>query len=81
MAKTAAKTEAPNEVRGSAFGLLAAVQSFGNLAASGIAGIIWTAFSPRAAFIYIAGWMFVAAVTLIFLPALREGGKTRLTSV
>jgi ATP-dependent Clp protease ATP-binding subunit ClpA len=32
---------------GSAFGLLAAVQSFGNLAASAIAGLLWTAASPR----------------------------------
>jgi hypothetical protein len=33
---------APVELRGSAFGLLAAVQSFGNLAASAIAGLLWT---------------------------------------
>jgi MFS family permease len=38
---------APVELRGSAFGLLAAVQSFGNLAASAIAGLLWTAVSPR----------------------------------
>jgi MFS family permease len=37
---------APADIRGSAFGLLAAVQSFGNLAASGIAGLIWTLVSP-----------------------------------
>jgi hypothetical protein len=30
------------ELRGLAFGLLAAVQSFGNLAASAIAGLLWT---------------------------------------
>jgi MFS family permease len=36
----------PVELRGSAFGLLAAVQSFGNLAASAIAGLLWTAVSP-----------------------------------
>jgi len=45
---------APADIRGSAFGLLAAVQSFGNLAASGIAGLIWTLASPEAAFVYIA---------------------------
>jgi hypothetical protein len=39
---------------------LAAVQSFGNLAASAIAGLLWTAISPRAAFIYLAGWMVLA---------------------
>jgi MFS family permease len=51
---------APEQYRGSAFGLLAAIQSFGNLAASGVAGLLWTAFSPSAAFAYLAAWMVVA---------------------
>ena len=51
---------APADMRGSAFGLLAAVQSFGNLAASGIAGLIWTLASPEAAFVYLAVWMVLA---------------------
>jgi MFS family permease len=55
---------APAPIRGSAFGLLASVQSFGNLAASGIAGIIWTVVSPKAAFLYIAAWMLVAVALL-----------------
>jgi MFS family permease len=67
----AVATAAPDEVRGSAFGLLAAVQSFGNLAASGIAGIIWTAVSPKAAFVYMAIWMMVALVGLV-VGALRS---------
>ena len=49
----------------SAFGLLAAVQSFGNLAASAIAGLLWTLASPRAAFIYLVAWMLVALVGLL----------------
>ena len=53
---------APEAVRGSAFGLLAAVQSFGNLAASGIAGLLWTVASPEVAFGYLAAWMVVAVV-------------------
>jgi hypothetical protein len=44
-------------LRGSAFGLLAAVQSLGNLAASGVAGLLW-------AFAYLAGWMALALVGL-----------------
>lgn len=56
---------APADVRGSAFGLLASVQSFGNLAASGIAGIIWTAVSPKVAFIYVATWMLMAVALLV----------------
>jgi MFS family permease len=57
------------ELRGSAFGLLAAVQSFGNLAASAIAGLLWTAVSPRVAFGYLVAWMLLALVGL--LPAAR----------
>jgi MFS family permease len=55
---------APNEIRGSAFGLLAASQSFGNLAASAIAGALWTLVSPRLAFLYLAAWMLVSLVAL-----------------
>lgn len=51
---------APPEVRGSAFGLLAGTQSFGNLVASSIAGVLWTLASPTWAFAYLAAWMVVA---------------------
>jgi MFS family permease len=60
----AVAASAPPDIRGSAFGLLAAVQSFGNLAASAIAGLIWTLASPEAAFVYVAGWMLLALVVL-----------------
>jgi MFS family permease len=53
---------APPEVRGSAFGILAAIQSFGNLGASVTAGALWTLVSPRAAFLYLTAWMLVALV-------------------
>lgn len=56
----AVATLAPEAIRGSAFGLLAAVQSFGNLAASAVAGLLWTAISPVAAFVYAAAWMLIA---------------------
>ena len=55
---------APVELRGSAFGLLAGVQSFGNLAASTIAGLLWTLASPRLAFGYLVGWMLLALAGL-----------------
>jgi MFS family permease len=51
---------APEGLRGSAFGLLATVQSLGNLAASATAGLLWTLASPTAAFIYAAAWMLTA---------------------
>ena len=56
---------APVGLRGSAFGLLAAIQSVGNLAASGVAGLLWTVASPQVAFAYLAGWMVVALVGLV----------------
>jgi MFS family permease len=56
----AVATHTPEHIRGSAFGLLAATQSFGNLAASAIAGALWTLVSPEAAFIMLAGVMVVS---------------------
>ncbi len=55
---------APVDLRGSAFGVLAAIQSFGNLAASAIAGALWTLVSPRAAFLYLSAWMLVSLAAL-----------------
>ena len=56
---------APDHIRGSAFGLLAALQAVGNLAASAVAGILWTAASPTVAFLYVAAWMLVALAGLV----------------
>lgn len=61
----------PFELRGSAFGLLASIQSFCNLAASAVAGIIWTAVSAEAAFIYLAVWMAASVAAL----AIIRGGR------
>ena len=55
----------PPELRGSAFGALAGIQAFGNLAASAVAGVIWTAVSPRAAFVYLTAWMLIALIGLL----------------
>jgi hypothetical protein len=41
------------------------VQSFGNLAAGAIAGLLWTAASPRTAFAYLVAWMALALVGLL----------------
>jgi MFS family permease len=62
---------APEEVRGSAFGLLAGMQSLGNFVASVGAGILWTAVSPSAAFIFLAGWMAIALVAFLMTPGRR----------
>lgn len=60
----AVATLSPSDLRGSAFGLLAAIQSIGNLAASTIAGVLWTTVSPTAAFIFLAAAM-ITSVPLI----------------
>ena len=67
----AVATNAALETRGSAFGLLAATQSAGNLAASAIAGIIWTTASPSWAFTYLATWM-ATAITLLATTSARQ---------
>ena len=56
---------APGQLRGSAFGLLATVQSAGNLIASSVAGVLWTAVSPTAAFLFLAAAMVVAAALIL----------------
>jgi MFS family permease len=58
----AVAANAPVELRGSAFGLVAAVQAFANLAASAVAGVLWKAVSPEAAFLYLAGWSTLAVI-------------------
>jgi MFS family permease len=60
---------APPQLLGSAFGALATIQSFANLAASVVAGALWTLVSPRAAFLYLAGW---AAVSVVALAVVRR---------
>ena len=57
--------EAPLALRGSAFGLLATVQSAGNLLASSVAGLLWTLVSPSAAFAYLVVWMAAASIALV----------------
>ena len=55
---------APDRIRGSAFGLLAAIQSFGNLAASAVVGLLYTLASPELAFGYASLLMLAALATL-----------------
>ena len=55
---------APVDIRGSAFGLLATVQAVGNVAASAVAGLLYTVASPGVAFGYLVAWMAAALVAL-----------------
>ncbi len=61
---TAVAVRAPAALRGSAFGLLAALQSGGNLVASAVAGVLWTTVGPGAAFGWAAAWMVLALALL-----------------
>ena len=72
----AVATRADEAVRGSAFGLLAALQSAGNLAASAVAGILWTAFSPTVAFTWLAAWMLAAVLAFLTMPGDGAGTTT-----
>lgn len=54
---------APEPLRGSAFGLLGGVQSFGDFASSAVVGLLWSAVSPTAGFAYAAAWMLLALVS------------------
>ena len=56
---------APATLRGSAFGLLATAQAAANFAASAIAGILWTAVSPGAAFVFLGTAMIISVPLII----------------
>ncbi len=55
---------APPGMRSSAFGVLATIQSLGNFVASTVVGILWSAFSPRAAFVYVALCMVLSLAAI-----------------
>lgn len=55
---------APVDLRGSAFGLLATVQSLGNLFASAVAGALWTLISPTAGLLFAAVLMAAALIAM-----------------
>ena len=55
----------PDDLRGSGFGVLGGLQSFGDFASSAAVGLIWTSVSPTAAFAYAGAWMVLAALTAL----------------
>lgn len=74
---TAVASLAPTHLRGSAFGLLAVIQSIGNIGASVIAGVLWTAASPSVAFVFLAVAMGLAAVLISTIPNARAREEDR----
>ena len=52
----------PDHLRGSGFGLLGGIESLGDFASSAAVGLLWTAVSPTAGFLYAAGWMVISVL-------------------
>lgn len=50
----------PDNLRGSGFGLLGGIQSFGDFASTAIVGLLYAIVSPTAGFLYAAAWMVLA---------------------
>lgn len=50
----------PDHLRGSGFGLLGGIQSFGDFASTAVVGLLYTVISPTAGFIYAAVWMVLS---------------------
>jgi MFS family permease len=59
----------PDRLRGSGFGVLGAVQAGGTLLASSIAGVLYAAISPTAAFCYVAAWMVLSLAATTAVPS------------
>ena len=70
--KAAVATLAPAELRGSAFGLLATIQSVGDLVASATVGIVWTLVAPSTAFGLASAVMVVALIALVVTRGRRD---------
>ncbi len=60
---------APSNLRGSAFGLLAGVQSIANIIASAMGGILGTLLSPTVAFLYLTGWTAISLIVMLKIVA------------
>lgn len=57
----------PDRLRGNGFGLLGLIQSFGDLGATPVAGVLWSVWSAPLAFSYAAVWMAASTLFAIVL--------------
>jgi len=62
----------PDHLRGSGFGLLGGVQSFGDFASTAVVGLLYTVVSPTAGFIYAAAWMVLSCGTTVMTTHLNK---------
>jgi MFS family permease len=70
----------PDELRGSGFGMLGAIQAGGDFASSAVVGLLYAVASPVIGFAYAAAWMVVAVVGSVALrtsPAAADAHQTR----
>ena len=63
----------PKDVRGSGFGVLAAVNGIGDLISSVVVGVLWSKVSANAGFIYAAAFAFLGAVLIYFFTGKPAG--------
>ncbi|MDQ2740636.1 MAG: MFS transporter, partial [Actinomycetota bacterium] len=59
---TVVAQQLPDQLRANGFGVLGLTQSVGDLFATVVAGILWSAVSPAVAFFYAAGWMLASVI-------------------
>jgi len=52
----------PDHLRGSGFGILGGIQSFGDFASTAVVGLLYATVSPTAGFIYAAVWMVLSVI-------------------
>ena len=64
----------PDHLRGSGFGILGGIQSFGDFASTAVVGLLYAAVSPTAGFIYAAAWMVLSTISSL------RGGLFKNTS-
>ena len=57
----------PDRLRGNGFGVLGLVQSFGDLGATVVAGMLWAVFSPTIAFSYVTVWMLASVLAVLIV--------------
>jgi MFS family permease len=53
----------PDRLRANGYGVLGLTQSFGDLGATLVAGILWATVSPTAAFTYATAWMLLSVIS------------------
>jgi MFS family permease len=66
----------PDRLRGNGYGVLGLIQSFGDLGASLVVGLLWAAVSPAVAFGYAATWMLASVLASALTRSRRGLGGT-----